>query len=134
MTTRRQAAVSGLHWVEAPAISRSTASDIFGAETPIGTWEAIEVAFERFGASVVDLETSRPNNAKNDPQSCTQQQKSVLADLGRALDCIDRVTHVDRLKLSSKHRPFLGDAAKNYSLQHAGRSGLMNVRRELDTM
>jgi hypothetical protein len=126
MTTRRQAAYPKGHIVPEPHISQHAASELLGAPIPDEAWQKITLAFARFGDGMAALATSRPNNAKNDPQSWEQQQRDSVADLILAHKCIDRVTR-DR-------KQFLMDALDNYSMQERGHSGLLEVMRELNDM
>ena len=126
MTTRRQAALSHGGIVLQPLLSHAQASENLGCEIPDNAWRRIERAFALFGDGMDNLATSRPNDAKNDPQSWHQQQKASVADLNRAFDCISRVT-VDR-------RQFLCDALENYSLQTRGHSGGLENLRHLEAM
>lgn len=126
MTTRRQAARSKGGIVMQPHISQVAASEVLGASIPDTAWRAISLAFATYGAGMDSLATSRPNDAKNDPQSWHKQQRDSVADLAKAHECIDRVTR-DR-------KDFLMDALDNYSLQTRGHSGLLEVMRELNEM
>lgn len=124
MTTRRQAAYSKGGMVLQPLISQCEASDALGYPIPDAAWQKISLAFAFFGHGMDDLETSRPNDAKNDAQSWHQQQRASVADLGRAFECIDRVTR-DR-------KQFLMDALDNYSLQTHGHSGSLQMINDLN--
>ena len=124
MTTRRQAAYSKGGIVHQPLISQGLASDAFGQPIPDAVWQKISLAFGLFGDGMDNLNTSRPNDAKNDPQSWHQQQRASVADLNRAFECIDRVTR-DR-------KQFLMDALDNYSLQARGHSDSLQMIRDLD--
>lgn len=126
MTTRRQAAYPKGGLVRQPIISQAEASDGLGQSIPDAVWQKICHAFALFGDGMDDLDTSRPNDAKNDPQSWHQQQRASVADLNRAFDCIDRVTR-DR-------KQFLMDALDNYSLQTNGHSGSLQTIRDLEDM
>lgn len=126
MTTRRQAAYSKGGIVRQPHISQDAASEVFGHSIPDSAWQKISFAFALYGNGVDNLETSRPNDGKNDPQSWHQQQRASVADLNRAFDCIDRVTR--------ERKQFLMDALDNYSLQTQGHSGSLAIMRDLNDM
>jgi hypothetical protein len=124
MTTRRQAAYSKGGFVLEPLVSQEQASEMLGWPIPDDAWHKIALAFARFGDGMDDLATSRPNNAKGDPQSWHRQHRASVADLNCAFKCIDRVTR-DR-------HAFLMDALDNYSLQQHGHSGSLEVIRALN--
>ncbi len=126
MKTRRQAAHSKGGIVMQPHISQMEASAVLGAPIPNDAWQRINFAFAIYGDGRDALSTSRPNDAKNDPQSWHKQQRDSVADLNRAHECIDRVTR--------ERREFLMDALDNYSLQTHGYSGLLEVMRDLNDM
>jgi hypothetical protein len=120
MTTRRQAAYSKGGIVHQPSVTQERASAMLGRDIPDTAWQKINCAFAAYGDGLDNLATSRPNNGKNDPQSWHQQQRASVADLERAIECIDRVTR--------GRRQFLMDALDNYSLQTRGHSGLIVLK------
>jgi hypothetical protein len=126
MTTRKQAAYPKGGIVLQPAVSQEEGSDLLGVPITDEAWGRIALAFALFGDGMDALDTPRPNDAKNDPQSWHQQQRASVADLNRAFECIDRVTR-DRIQ-------FLMGALDNYSLQTHGHSGSLQMIRDLDDM
>lgn len=111
------------HQVLEPPITRDEAGAILGATVSAATWAKVERAFEAYSAGLADLDTTKANANKKDPDGWKACQTETVSQLENALDLIGK---------AKKRRRFLHEVTDLYEQEYPRPGAIHDAAAMLD--
>lgn len=119
--TRKMATFGQGGWCPEVSITKESAEKEFGAAIPDAAWKEISAAWERHYRNKADLEGTRLNNNRNDPNGWARRKKDT-----------ERRLRVALVELDGLNQDFLSQAVDNLEIQGRYQEEFLDWRRRLD--